>query len=99
MFLVLDLSFANSLTRLFQEFKFNANAKSFVPFQPPRPISPIVDNSFYYPPMATATHMHGMPSGVGVSAHISISTAFYLGLDGLVYFYDRAYLSCQTHVV
>ncbi|XP_042022604.1 polyadenylate-binding protein-interacting protein 4-like isoform X3 [Salvia splendens] len=48
-----------------KEFKFNANAKSFVPFQPPRPISPIADNSFYYPPMATATHMHGMPSGVG----------------------------------
>ncbi|XP_042019572.1 polyadenylate-binding protein-interacting protein 3-like isoform X1 [Salvia splendens] len=48
-----------------KEFKFNANAKSFVPFQTPRPISPIADNSFYYPPMATATHMHGMPSGVG----------------------------------
>ncbi|KAG6397959.1 hypothetical protein SASPL_139409 [Salvia splendens] len=59
-----------------KEFKFNANAKSFVPFQTPRPISPIADNSFYYPPMATATHMHGMPSGVGVSAHISVATAF-----------------------
>ncbi|KAL1538135.1 Polyadenylate-binding protein-interacting protein 3, variant 2 [Salvia divinorum] len=47
-----------------KEFKFNANAKSFVPFQTPR-ISPIADNSFYYPPMATATHMYGMPSGVG----------------------------------
>ncbi|XP_057771030.1 polyadenylate-binding protein-interacting protein 4-like isoform X2 [Salvia miltiorrhiza] len=49
-----------------KEFKLNANAKSFVPFQTPRPSSPAADNSFYYPAnMTAATHMHGMPAGVG----------------------------------
>ncbi|KAL1551725.1 Polyadenylate-binding protein-interacting protein 3 [Salvia divinorum] len=42
-----------------KEFKMNANAKSFVPFQTPRPSSPVAENSFYYPPL------HGLPSGVG----------------------------------
>lgn len=65
-----NVSFANYLTffTFFQEFKFNANAKSFVPFQTPRPSSPVADSSFYYPPM------HGMPAGVGVNAHISFAT-------------------------
>lgn len=59
----------------FQEFKLNANAKSFVPFQTPRPSSPVADSSFYYPASVTAvTHMHGMPAGVGVNAHISFAT-------------------------
>ncbi|XP_042025872.1 uncharacterized protein LOC121772731 isoform X2 [Salvia splendens] len=48
-----------------KEFKLSANAKSFTPFQTPRPSFSIADNSVYYPRMATATHMHGMPSSVG----------------------------------
>ncbi|KAH6826634.1 hypothetical protein C2S53_014891 [Perilla frutescens var. hirtella] len=49
-----------------KEFKFNANAKSFTPFQTPRPSSPVAESSFYYPAnMTTVTHMHGMPAGVG----------------------------------
>ncbi|CAN4089129.1 unnamed protein product [Withania somnifera] len=51
-----------------KEFKFNPNAKSFVPSQATlRPASPVSDNSFYYPAgMATMPHMHGMSMGVGV---------------------------------
>ncbi|XP_047962949.1 polyadenylate-binding protein-interacting protein 3-like isoform X2 [Salvia hispanica] len=45
-----------------KEFKMNANAKSFVPFQTPRPSSPVAENSFYYPPL------HGFSSGVGAGA-------------------------------
>lgn len=51
-----------------QEFKFNPNAKSFVPSQATmRPASPVSDNSFYYPAgMAAMPHMHGMSMGIGV---------------------------------
>ncbi|KAK4361788.1 hypothetical protein RND71_017029 [Anisodus tanguticus] len=51
-----------------KEFKFNPNAKSFVPSQATlRPASPVSDNSFYYPAgVAAMPHMHGMPMGVGV---------------------------------
>ncbi|KAM3245879.1 polyadenylate-binding protein-interacting protein 4 isoform X1 [Capsicum annuum] len=51
-----------------KEFKFNPNAKSFVPSQATmRPASPVSDNSFYYPAgMAAMPHMHGMSMGIGV---------------------------------
>ncbi|XP_059303038.1 polyadenylate-binding protein-interacting protein 4-like isoform X2 [Lycium ferocissimum] len=51
-----------------KEFKFNPNAKSFVPSQATlRPASPVSENSFYYPAgVAAMPHMHGMPMGVGV---------------------------------
>ncbi|MCD7462675.1 Polyadenylate-binding protein-interacting protein 3 [Datura stramonium] len=51
-----------------KEFKFNPNAKSFVPSQATlRPASPVSDNSFYYPAgVAAMPHMHGMPMGIGV---------------------------------
>ncbi|KAK4365638.1 hypothetical protein RND71_013518 [Anisodus tanguticus] len=59
----------NGLSRTSSEFKFNPNAKSFVPSQSPlRPASPVSDNSFYYPAgVATVPNMHGMPVGVGPS--------------------------------
>lgn len=52
-----------------QEFKFNPNAKSFIPSQTPvRPPSPVSDGSFYFQTNVPAiSHMH-MPMGVGVSA-------------------------------
>ncbi|PWA97509.1 lsmAD domain, Ataxin 2, SM domain protein [Artemisia annua] len=42
-----------------KEFKFNPNAKSFVPLQTPvRPASPASDGSYYYPPNAApVSHM------------------------------------------
>ncbi|PIN24692.1 Protein interacting with poly(A)-binding protein [Handroanthus impetiginosus] len=51
-----------------KEFKLNPNAKSFVPSQTPlRPSSPAAESPFYYPPnMTAATHMHGMPVGIGI---------------------------------
>ena len=49
----------------------NANAKSFVPFQTPRPSSPVAENSFYYPPL------HGFSSGVGVNTHIFVASCFF----------------------
>ncbi|XP_021736746.1 polyadenylate-binding protein-interacting protein 3-like isoform X2 [Chenopodium quinoa] len=51
-----------------KEFKFNPNAKCFVPTQSPlRPPSPVNDASFYFPStMPTVPHMHGMPVGMGV---------------------------------
>ncbi|KAF8025787.1 hypothetical protein BT93_F2574 [Corymbia citriodora subsp. variegata] len=51
-----------------KEFKLNPNAKSFVPSQTPvRPLSPVPDNSFYYPPnMPGVPQMHSMPVGVGI---------------------------------
>ncbi|KAK3024479.1 hypothetical protein RJ639_043796 [Escallonia herrerae] len=51
-----------------KEFKLNPNAKSFTPTQTPlRPASPVSDGSFYYPTnVATVSHMHGMPVGVGI---------------------------------
>ncbi|KAK2995827.1 hypothetical protein RJ640_006166 [Escallonia rubra] len=51
-----------------KEFKLNPNAKSFTPTQTPlRPASPVSDGSFYYPTnVATVSHMHGMPVGVGM---------------------------------
>ncbi|XP_016478042.2 polyadenylate-binding protein-interacting protein 4-like [Nicotiana tabacum] len=51
-----------------KEFKFNPNAKSFVPSQTTlRPASPVSDNSFYYPAgVAAMPHMHGMSVGIGV---------------------------------
>lgn len=54
----------------FQEFKFNPNAKSFIPSQvPARPLSPVGDNAFYHPPNVSAVpHMHGLPVGFGVSS-------------------------------
>ncbi|KAM7476072.1 hypothetical protein LguiB_023315 [Lonicera macranthoides] len=48
-----------------KEFKFNPNAKSFIPSQTPlRPASPVSEGSFYYP--TTVPHMHGMPVGIGI---------------------------------
>ncbi|KAL6563315.1 Polyadenylate-binding protein-interacting protein 3 [Orobanche hederae] len=49
-----------------KEFKFNPNAKSFVPFQTPlRPSSPVGDTPFYHPAnVASVTQMHGMPVGI-----------------------------------
>ncbi|KAF8401054.1 hypothetical protein HHK36_014357 [Tetracentron sinense] len=49
-----------------KEFKFNPNAKSFMPSQTPlRPPSPVSDGSFYYPTNASAVqHMHGVPVGI-----------------------------------
>lgn len=51
-----------------KEFKLNPNAKSFVPSQTPvRPLSPVVDGSFYYPAnMSGVPQMHSMPVGVGI---------------------------------
>ncbi|KZV33681.1 ataxin-2 [Dorcoceras hygrometricum] len=44
-----------------KEFKFNRNAKSFIP----RISSPVAD-SFYYPTnMRAVSHMHGTPIGIG----------------------------------
>lgn len=81
-----NVSFANSLLLIvWQEFKFNANAKSFIPSQTPlRPSSPVADSPFYYPASMTAvTHMHGMPVGVGVNTHFFIATCFSSFLDGV----------------
>ncbi|KAL6495954.1 Polyadenylate-binding protein-interacting protein 3 [Orobanche gracilis] len=46
-----------------KEFKFNPNAKSFVPSQTPlRPSSPVADTPFYHPAnVASRTQMHGIP--------------------------------------
>ncbi|KAL3618215.1 Polyadenylate-binding protein-interacting protein 3 [Castilleja foliolosa] len=51
-----------------KEFKFNPNAKSFVPSPTPlRPSSPVADSPFYYPAnVASVTQMHGMPVGIGM---------------------------------
>ncbi|KAD6794719.1 hypothetical protein E3N88_05615 [Mikania micrantha] len=51
-----------------KEFRLNPNAKSFVPSSAPlRAASPVSDASFYYPAnVAPASHMHGMPVGIGM---------------------------------
>ncbi|XP_076888162.1 polyadenylate-binding protein-interacting protein 3-like [Bidens hawaiensis] len=51
-----------------KEFKFNPNAKSFVPSSSPlRAASPVSDGNFYYQPnVGPVPHMHGMPVGVGM---------------------------------
>ncbi|XP_075492832.1 polyadenylate-binding protein-interacting protein 4-like isoform X2 [Primulina tabacum] len=56
-----------------KEFKFNPNAKSFIPTPTPLRISsPVSDSSFYYPANMTAvTHMHGMPIGIGLPSFAS----------------------------
>ncbi|XP_073064528.1 polyadenylate-binding protein-interacting protein 4-like isoform X3 [Primulina eburnea] len=56
-----------------KEFKFNPNAKSFIPTPTPlRSSSPVSDSSFYYPANMTAvTHMHGMPIGIGLPSFAS----------------------------
>lgn len=58
----------SSLNPHAKEFKFNPNAKIFIPPPPPLRISsPVADSSFYYPTNMTAvTHMHGMPIGIGL---------------------------------
>ncbi|KAL6491748.1 Polyadenylate-binding protein-interacting protein 3 [Orobanche gracilis] len=61
--LILDQSRAS---RSEEEFKFNPNAKIFIPSQTPlRPSSPVADTPFCYPANgAPVTQIHGIPSGV-----------------------------------
>lgn len=56
---------------VFQEFRPNPNAKSFVPSSAqPKAAPSVSDGSFYYPANVGAVpHMHGMPVGIGVSVH------------------------------
>ncbi|XP_073310489.1 polyadenylate-binding protein-interacting protein 4-like isoform X2 [Primulina huaijiensis] len=63
----------SSLNPHAKEFKFNPNAKSFIPTPTPLRISsPVSDSSFYYPANMTAvTHMHGMPIGIGLPSFAS----------------------------
>ncbi|CAA2979170.1 Hypothetical predicted protein [Olea europaea subsp. europaea] len=59
----------STLNPFAKEFKFNPNAKSFIPSQTPlRPASPVAsDGSFYYPAnMASLSQMHGMPVNIGI---------------------------------
>ena len=52
-----------------QEFKFNPNAKSFIPSQTlVRPPSPASDGSFYFQTNVSSMPKMHMPMGVGVSA-------------------------------
>lgn len=63
---------------VWQEFKFNPNAKSFVPSQTSlRPSSPAADSPFYYPAnVASMTQMHAMPVGIGVSENSLLQIDF-----------------------
>ncbi|XP_042021697.1 uncharacterized protein LOC121769083 isoform X1 [Salvia splendens] len=57
-------SMMSTLNPYAKEFKLDPNDKIFTPFQRSRPSFPIADNSLHHPPMANATHMHGIPSSV-----------------------------------